>query len=224
MAAIYSNIMKKLYEPVLSIIFIIVVLSLIKSCRDVQELKMAETSQNDLIYKYKLQHLKDSSIIYSQKVNINNGKLKVDSLISNYNPKEIVKIVTKTIIKVKFKIADPIKIDSANYIKLPIEFNHKEKWVSIKGSIDTLASLNIDSITTFSTYTYGVVDTLRAGLINKILNKKDLVVRLHIDNPNIKLINMGHAYMREQSPWYQSTAFKMGIGAILGGLIIFNVK
>jgi hypothetical protein len=181
-------------------------------------------AQDIIINKYTAQHLKDSSIIYSQKVNINNGKIKVDSLISNYSPKEIVKIVTKTIIKVKFKLADPIKIDSSDYIKLPIEFNHKEKWVSIKGSIDTLAELNIDSIITFSTYTYGLVDTLRGGLLNKLIGKKDQVVRLHIDNPNIKLLNMGHAYTRTQARWYQSTAFKMGVGAILGGLIIFNVK
>ena len=52
---------------------------------------MGLSGQNELINKFTAQHLKDSSIIYSQKVNINNGKIKVDSLISNYSPKKLLK-------------------------------------------------------------------------------------------------------------------------------------
>ena len=216
--------MKPPYKLIAALLFIMLILSLIITCNSSDELKMSSNQLYELRQTFSSQRKADSSMIYSQRLNIQKSKLAIDSLISNQHPIEIIKIQTKTITKTEFKIADPIKIDTNNFIKLPLEFNHKERWLTLNGSLDTNGILGIDYIITFSTFTYGIVDTVRKGMINRILNKRDLVVRMHVDNPNLKLLNMGHAYMDRPKPWYQRTLTKVGIGAFLGGLIIFYVK
>jgi hypothetical protein len=76
--------------------------------------------------------------------------------------------------------------------------------------------LVIDSIVSSGTLTYSVGDTLRDGLINRLLRKKDSVVRLHIDNPTMSISNLSNIYVKKEPKWYQSTAFKIGVGVLLG--------
>jgi hypothetical protein len=137
-------------------------------------------------------------------------------LLAIRNPKEVVKIKYKTIVKTNIKLADPITIDSTSYIKLPVEFSDYQEWYSIDGKIDTLGVLVIDSIVSNGTLTYSVGDTLRDGLINRLLRKTDSVVRLHIDNPTMSISNLSNIYVKREVKWYQSTAFKIGVGVLLG--------
>lgn len=176
--------------------------------------KMKEEVQN-----YKVQHLADSSQLISQAVNYQS---EIDSrdmaikLLAIRNPKEIVKIKYETLIKTKIQLAEPIIFDSTSYIKLPVEFSDYSEWYSIDGKIDSLGVLVIDSIVSSGTLTYSVGDTLRDGLINRLLRKTDSVVRLHIDNPTMSISNLSNIYVKKEPKWYQSTAFKVGVGVLLG--------
>ena len=168
---------------------------------------------------YKVQHLADSSQLISQAVNYQS---EIDSrdmaikLLAIRNPKEVVKIQYKTKVETKIQLAEPITIDSSKYIKLPVEFSDYNEWYSIDGKIDTLGSLLIDSIVSSGTLTYSVGDTLRDGLINRLLRKTDSVVRLHIDNPTMSISNLSNIYVKKEPKWYESTAFKVGVGVLLG--------
>jgi hypothetical protein len=137
-------------------------------------------------------------------------------MLSIHNPKEIVKIQYETLIKTKIQLVEPIIFDSTSYIKLPVEFSDYSEWYSIDGKIDTTGILVIDSIVSSGTLTYSVGDTLRDGLINRLLRKSDSVVRLHIDNPTMSITNLSNIYVKKEPKWYQSTAFKVGVGVLLG--------
>jgi hypothetical protein len=198
---------------------IVMLLIFIHTCGSNGQLTIDYRKMKEEVQSYKIQHLADSSQLISQAINYQS---EIDSrdmaikLLAIRNPKEVVKIQYKTIVKTNIKLADPITIDSISYIKLPVEFSDYQEWYSIDGKIDTLGVLVIDSITSTGTLTYSVGDTLRDGLFNRLLRKSDSVVRLHIDNPTMSISNLSNIYVKKEVKWYQSTAFKIGVGVLLG--------
>jgi len=198
---------------------IVMLLILIHTCGSNGQLTIDYRNMKREVESYKVQHLADSSKLISQAVNYQS---EIDSrdmaikLLAIRNPKEVVKIQYKTKVETKIQLAEPITIDSTNYIKLPVEFSDYNDWWSIDGKIDTLGVLVIDSIVSNGTLTYSVGDTLRDGLINRLLRKTDSVVRLHIDNPTMSITNLSNIYIKKEPKWYQSTAFKVGVGVLLG--------
>jgi len=205
----------------------VMLLIFIHTCGTNGQLTIDYRKMKEELKNYKVQHLADSSKLISQSVNYQS---EIDSrdiaikLLSIRNPKEIVKIQYETLIKTKIQLADPITIDSTNYIKLPVEFSDYSEWYSIDGKIDTTGSLVIDSIVSSGTLTYSVGDTLRDGLFNRLLRKTDSVVRLHIDNPTMSITNLSNIYVKKEPKWYQSTAFKVGVGVLLGISISSQIK
>ena len=113
-------------------------------------------------------------------------------------------------------IAETEKIDSVNYLRVPVSFSKGERWFSINGQILSNGTLLIDSLVTSGQFTYSVGDTLRNGFINRLFKKSDQVVRLHIDNPNIQLQGMSNIYIKDRKKWFETTGFKIGFGALLG--------
>jgi hypothetical protein len=207
-------------DKALMIVFgIIMLLIFIHTCGSNGQLTIDYRKMKEEVETYKIQHLEDSSKLISQAVNYQS---EIDSkdiaikLLAIRNPKEVVKIKYKTIIKTKIQLSEPITIDSTKYIKLPVEFSDYNDWWSIDGKIDTLGSLVIDSIVSTGTLTYSVGDTLRDGLINRLMRKTDSVVRLHIDNPTMSISNLSNIYIKKESKWFESTAFKVGVGILLG--------
>lgn len=198
---------------------IVMLLIFIHTCGTNGQLTIDYRKMKEEVQSYKIQHLADSSQLISQAINYQS---KIDSrdmaikLLGIRNHKEVVKIQYKTIVKTNIKLADPITIDSTRYIKLPVEFSDYQEWYSIDGKIDTLGVLVIDSIVSNGTLTYSVGDTLRDGLFNRLLRKSDSVVRLHIDNPTMSISNLSNIYVKREVKWYQSTAFKVGVGVLLG--------
>jgi hypothetical protein len=198
---------------------IVMLLIFIHTCGTNGQLTIDYRKMKEEVQSYKVQHLADSSQLISQAVNY---QTEIDSrdmaikLLAIRKPKELVKIQYKTKVETKIQLADPITIDSSKYIKLPVEFSDYNEWYSIDGKIDTLGSLVIDSIISSGTLTYSVGDTLRDGLINRLLRKTDSVVRLHIDNPTMSITNLSNIYVKKEPKWYQSTAFKIGVGVLLG--------
>ena len=197
----------------------VMLLIFIHTCGMNGQLTIDYRKMRDEVKNYKVQHLADSSKLISQAINYQS---EIDSrdiaikLLSIRNPKEIVKIQYETLIKTKIQLAEPIIFDSTSYIKLPVEFSDYNDWYSIDGKIDTLGTLVIDSIVSSGTLTYAIGDTLRDGLINRLLRKSDSVVRLHIDNPTMSITNLSNIYVKKETKWYESTAFKVGVGVLLG--------
>ena len=205
----------------------VMILIFIHTCGMNGQLTIDYRKMKEEVQEYKIQHLADSSQLISQAINYQN---EIDSkdiaikLLAIRNPKEVVRIKYETLIKTKIQLAEPITIDSSKYIKLPVEFSDYSEWYSIDGKIDSLGSLVIDSIVSSGTLTYSVGDTLRDGLFNRLLRKTDSVVRLHIDNPTMSISNLSNIYVKKEPKWYQSTAFKVGIGVLLGIGISSQIK
>jgi hypothetical protein len=198
---------------------LVMLLIFIHTCGTNGQLTIDYRNMKREVESYKVQHLADSSKLISQAVNYQSqidSKDMAIKILAIRNPKEVVKIKYKTIVKTKIQLAEPITIDSTNYIKLPVEFSDYSEWYSIDGKIDSIGSLVIDSIVSSGTLTYSVGDTLRDGLINRLLRKTDSVVRLHIDNPTMSITNLSNIYIKKEPKWYQSTAFKVGVGILLG--------
>ena len=207
-------------DKVLMIVFgIVMLLIFIHTCGSNGQLTIDYRKMKEEVQNYKVQHMADSSKLISQAVNY---KSEIDSrdmaikLLAIRNPKEVVKIKYKTIVNTKIQLAEPITIDSTKYLKLPAQFSDYNDWWSIDGKIDTTGCLVIDSIVSSGTLTYSVGDTLREGFINRLLRKSDSVVRLHIDNPTMSISNLSNIYVKKEPKWYQSTAFKVGVGVLLG--------
>jgi hypothetical protein len=204
--------------------FILIVL-LFRSCSLNREYLTELKKQDSEINNFKKTRLRDSSFIYSQKINI---KIKDDQLKKNdqeifalrvmkiKKPKEVIQFKTRYIIKTEIPIAETEQIDSVNYLRVPVSFSKGERWFSINGQILSNGTLLIDSLIAPAQFTYSVGDTLRNGLFNRLFRKSDQVVRLHIDNPNIQLQGMTNIYIKDRKKWFETTGFKIAFGAFVG--------
>ena len=132
------------------------------------------------------------------------------------NASEVVRIETRTIIKTQIKLGDTVMVQGKPYIQLPKPFLKTTEWYTIGGMINRLGWLQIDSLVIPAKFTYAVGDTMRIGFVNRLLKKKDTVVRMRVDNPNVAITGMSNIYIKEDKKWHQTTAFKVGVGAIIG--------
>lgn len=128
------------------------------------------------------------------------------------NPVEVVKFKTRTVIKTEFKVGDTVIIDRVPHLRLPLNFYKAEKFWVIGGQLTTKGSLQIDSLIMNADFTYAVGDTTRKGLFKR----RDKVIRMRIDNPNMQITGMQNIYIKQDKKWYQTTAFKVGVGALIG--------
>jgi hypothetical protein len=170
----------------------------------------------------KKETLEDSSKIYSMKMTIADADLIISSqkktieLLNIRNPKVVVKWRTKTVIKDTLFVATPIEFDSTQYLRLPQSIIEHNKWYSLDGQINTKGYLQIDSLVSFANFSYAVGDTMRSGLVNRMLGRRDRVVRLHIDNPYIDVSSMQNIHLRKKKKWYETTFFQFGAGFLVG--------
>jgi hypothetical protein len=195
-------------------VVILLVFLLIKSCSD--------NVQSD----YRLKHTiyEDSILIASQKKIIalkNSDAAKQAQQIAELevkvkNASEVVRIETRTVIKTQIKLGDTVMIDKKPYIQLPKPFLKTTEWYTIGGMINRLGWLQIDSLVIPAKFTYAVGDTMRTGFFNRLFRKSDQVVRMRVDNPNVAITGMDNIYIKEDKKWHQTTAFKLGVGAIIG--------
>ena len=202
------------YELIILGVFIAILLVLIKCNSD--------GVQSD----YTLKHTvyEDSILIASQRKVIaqnNSDAAKQAQQIAELEVKvknavEVVKIETRTIIKTQIKLGDTVMIDKQPYIQLPKPFLKTTEWYTIGGMINRLGWLQIDSLVIPAKFTYAVGDTMRTGFVNRLLKKKDTVVRLRVDNPNVAIVGMENIYIKQDKKWHQTTAFKIGVGVLIG--------
>ena len=128
------------------------------------------------------------------------------------NPVEVVKFKTRTVIKTEIKLGDTVIIDRVPHLRLPLKFYKAEKFWVIGGELNNKGSLQIDSLIMNADFTYAVGDTIRKGLFKR----RDKVIRMRIDNPNMQITGMNNIYIKQDKKWYQTTAFKVGVGALIG--------
>jgi hypothetical protein len=204
---------------------IVLIILLFRSCDLNREYITELKKQDSEIKSFKVSRLADSSLIYSQKINIkiaseviqkNEQEIFALRIMKIKKPVEVIQFKTRYIIKTEIPIAEIEQIDSVNYLRVPVSFSKGERWFSINGQILSTGTLLIDSLVSNGQFTYSVGDTARHGLINRLIRKSDKVVRLHIDNPNIQIQGMSNIYIKDRKKWFQTTGFKIGIGALIG--------
>jgi hypothetical protein len=201
-------------ETIYLIAIIVLVFLLLKSC--------GENVTND----YRLKHTiyEDSIVIASQKKIIaqsgsdaaKQAQQVAELEVKVKNASEVVKIETRTIIKTQIKLGDTVMIQGKPYIQLPKPFLKQTEWYTIGGMINRLGWLQIDSLVIPAKFTYAVGDTMRTGFVNRLLKKSDTVVRMRVDNPNVAITGMSNIYIKEDKKWHQTTAFKVGVGVLIG--------
>ena len=201
-------------ETIYLIAIIVLVFLLLKSC--------GENVTND----YRLKHTiyEDSIVIASQKKIIaqsgsdaaKQAQQVAELEVKVKNASEVVKIETRTIIKTQIKLGDTVMIQGKPYIQLPKPFLKTTEWYTIGGMINRLGWLQIDSLVIPAKFTYAVGDTMRTGFVNRLLKKKDTVVRLRVDNPNVQVLGLENIYIKQDKKWHQTTAFKVGVGMLIG--------
>lgn len=201
-------------ETIYLIAIIVLFFLLLKSC--------GENVTND----YRLRHTiyEDSIVIASQKKII--AKSGTDAAkqaqqvaeleVKVKNASEVVKIETRTVIKTMIKLGDTVMVNNYPMIKTGKPFLKETEWYTIGGMINRLGWLQIDSLVIPAKFTYAVGDTMRTGFVNRLLKKKDTVIRMRVDNPNVTITGMSNIYIKEEKKWHQTTAFKVGVGAIIG--------
>jgi hypothetical protein len=140
------------------------------------------------------------------------------------NASEVVRIETRTVIKTQIKLGDTVMIDKKPYIQLPKPFLKETEWYTIGGMINRLGWLQIDSLVIPAKFTYAVGDTMRTGIINRIFRKSDQVVRMRVDNPNVTITGMDNIYIKQDKKWHQTTAFKVGVGVLIGVAVGVTAK
>ena len=202
------------YELIILAAFIAILLVLIKCNSD------------NVVDDYRLKHTmyEDSIVIASQKKIIaenNSDAAKQAQQIAELevkvkNASEVVKIETRTVIKTQIKLGDTVMVKGKPYIQLPKPFLKTTEWYTIGGMINRLGWLQIDSLVIPAKFTYAVGDTMRTGFVNRLLKKKDTVVRMRVDNPNVAITGMSNIYIKEDKKWHQTTAFKVGVGVLIG--------
>ena len=201
-------------ETLFLLALIVLLFMLLKSCGD--------GVQSD----YRLKHTiyEDSIVIASQRKVIaqagsdaaKQAQQIAELEVKVKNASEVVRIETRTIIKTQIKLGDTVMIDKQPYIQLPKPFLKSTEWYTIGGMINRLGWLQIDSLVIPAKFTYAVGDTMRTGFVNRIFRKSDQVVRMRVDNPNVQVVGLENIYIKQDKKWHQTTAFKMGVGAIIG--------
>ena len=204
-------------ETIYLIALVVLLFLLLKSC--------GENVAND----YRLKHTiyEDSVLIASQRKVIAQGSSDAakqaqqiaELEVKVKNASEVVKIETRTVIKTQIKLGDTVMVQGKPYIQLPKPFLKETEWYTIGGMINRLGWLQIDSLVIPAKFTYAVGDTMRTGFVNRIMRKSDTVVRLRVDNPNVQVVGMDNIYIKQEKKWHQTTAFKLGVGMLIGAAI-----
>lgn len=196
-------------DIVLIISIILLGLLLIDTCNKNYELNKEISYLNDEISEYSLTNSRfsktiyqDSIIIYNQKINLINQK-KANEIINNKyaslkeannkNINRLIDLKTNTNLKLDIDIKDSLLIEDSEYkLKLPKHFNKSNEYYFINGVINRLGYLQIDSLSIKTNIILFESDTIKSGLINKLLNNKSKVLRLKIDNPYVNISGLNN--------------------------------
>lgn len=144
--------------------------------------------------------LEDSSTIYTQDILLLEDeaikaslKAQADSL-QMENIKLYQRINARAVYRGTVNLGTPVVIDntkpcdtipSGHYLLLPKVFAKSDRWSIMSGRVDTTGDLVIDSLVMPVKIQYAFGDTLKKGFFNRLFRRKDPVVRIRVDNPNV---------------------------------------
>ena len=149
--------------------------------------KLALTNYADVAKK----RLADSSLLVSAQLQIDESEREIERLVYLASKTETKRPVAAVLASIGAVIHDtvyldkPVLFDSVPHLKLPAPFQKHTRWYSFTGSVTETGYLLMDTISINAELTWTIGDTVRSGFFNRLLLKRDKVVRLHIDNPYI---------------------------------------
>jgi len=193
---------------------IILIMTLLATCESTRQTEQTYIEDREL---FTQKRNNDSSLIARQALTIVSQANDIKELkeLAIKEPELIIRTQIKNVVKTEIQL-DTVMIESKPYLKLPKDFYKKDKWYTIGGTINRIGTLQIDSLVSFANLTYAIADTSRSGLWNRLNKRRDKVLSLKIDNPNMRITGMSNIYIQEHKKWWQTTGAKIGIGFILG--------
>lgn len=184
--------------------------------------KSALTNYADVAKK----RLGDSSLLVSAQLQIAESEREIERLAylasktETKRPVEAVRASIGAVIHDTVYLNAPVLVDSFPHLKLPAPFQKYTRWYSFAGTVTETGYLLMDTISINAELTWTIGDTVRDGFFNRLLRKRDKVVRLHVDNPHIDVKGM-EAIVKQpkRRVWPIFTG-----GALVGFLIGSQIK
>lgn len=212
-----------------SVVILFLLISLLHTCNDARKaLGIYDTTLKGVSQK----RLSDGTTIYKMSQNIKSLEeairdrdIDIEKLksLGIKNPTSVI----KTDIEVNSTIKD-IESDSEvstvedssgakmHFLSLPANFNKEDRYLSFKSTVDTNGVMNVDYVRQLGQLTHTFGSEPRPGFFNRLLGKKDPVVILSIDNPDIQVKGLQNIVVKEEKKFYQTTLFMIGAGVLIG--------
>jgi hypothetical protein len=168
--------------------------------------------------------LADSSAIYSARVAVEEMERELAQALGEKaqvkNPVAAGRIVTRTVVRDTIYIGEVgITEDSIPCLPVPAPIQKHTRWYSFEGMLSDGGYLSIDSLSIPAEFTWAIGDTVRAGFWNKVLRRKDRVVRVHVDNPHVEVKELV-AVVEDRKGKGRGLAIA-GLAGFLAALLIF---
>jgi len=221
-----------------AVIILILCLLWIDTCNTSKVLRGDLQKSGIEVQQFKKKILDDSSTILNQELLIFESEDQLKSVEKDLdkmkieNTQLVFKLKSRSVFKTEAKLDKPVlEVTQENpcpsigsYLPLPAKFAQSDRFYLFRGEVTKQATLKVDSLVMFTDITYAIGDTLRDGLFNKILRKKDPTVSVLIDNPYVHVSGLSSFVIRDKKKWYQTTAAKIGAGVIIGAVAVTVIQ
>ena len=170
----------------------------------------------------KIKRLADSSKIASFRLAMAESDSEIDRLrylaskTETKRPVAAVSASVRVLVHDTVFIDSPVLIDSIPHLKLPAPIQKHTRWYSFTGNLTEHGYLSIDTFAVNAELTWAIGDTVRAGFFNRLLRKRDKVVRLHIDNPLIEVKGLDAVIVPNRPKRFGYFLSGLGVGIIAG--------
>jgi hypothetical protein len=228
----------KMERILFAVIILILCLLWIDTCNTSKVLRGDLQKSGIEVQQFKKKILDDSSTILNQELLIFESEDQLKSVEKDLdkmkieNTQLVFKLKSRSVFKTEAKLDKPVlEVTQENpcpsigsYLPLPAKFAQSDRFYLFRGEVTKQATLKVDSLVMFTDITYAIGDTLRDGLFNKILRKKDPTVSVLIDNPYVHVSGLSSFVIRDKKKWYQTTAAKIGAGVIIGAVAVTVIQ
>ena len=203
---------------------VLILITSIRSCSYLAEVTNYAAKVERENGQLKTKRLADSSTIASFRVAMAESEAEIDrlrylaSIAEVKRPVAAVRASIGAVIYDTVYIDAPVLFDSVPHLKLPAMVHKRTKWYTFAGNLTENGYLSIDTFAVNAELTWAIGDTVRAGFFNRLLRKRDKVVRLHIDNPFIEATQL-EAVIKQPKQRRAGFFFGgLGVGVVLGRL------
>ena len=170
----------------------------------------------------KTKRLADSSTIASFRVAMAESEREIDRLRYLASKAEVKRPVAAVSASVRVVVHDtvfidsPVLIDSIPHLTLPAPIQKHTRYYAFSGNLTEHGYLSIDTFAVNAELTWAIGDTVRAGFFNRLLRKRDKVVRMHIDNPLIEVKGLDAVIVPNKPKRFRYFLGGLGVGILAG--------